>query len=192
MIEGLLFISGDEGIELKQICEVLEVNQTIVLECLELLKKEYQANLRGFQIVEMAENYYLTTKPEHAPFYQKYVQSPGNSTLSQAALETLAIIAYRQPITRMEIEEIRGVKSEKPLQTLVRKQLVEEVGRAEGVGRARLYGTTKHFLEAFGLISLDELPPFPKGILNSSSENEMLQLYERLDAREQEEKMSDN
>lgn len=162
IVEGLLFAAGDEGLSLKQIAAVLDVPEEVALDVVSALKEEYQAPSRGIQLVELAGVFQLTTKKEHAPYLKKLVESPGSSSLSQAALETLAIIAYRQPITRAEIEEIRGVKSDKPLQTLVAKALVKEVGRAEGTGRPILYGTTKEFLDYFGLKTLDELPPLPE------------------------------
>jgi segregation and condensation protein B len=112
----------------------------------------------------MANTYQLATKKENAIYLKKLVDSPNTSTLSQAALETLAIIAYKQPITRTEIEEIRGVKTERPLQTLMAKALIKEVGRAEGTGRAYLYGTTKEFLDYFGLKNIEELPQLPEKV----------------------------
>ena len=105
--------------------------------------------------------YQFVTKKEYSPYLKKLVESPNNTTLSQAALETLAIIAYKQPITRMEIEEIRGVKTERPLHTLAGKAFIKEVGRVEGAGRAYLYGTTKEFLDYFGLKNIKDLPPLP-------------------------------
>ena len=111
-------------------------------------------------IVQLAGTYQLATKKENAAYLKRLVDSPNTSTLSQAALETLAIIAYKQPITRAEIEEIRGVKTERPLHTLMSKALIKEVGRAEGTGRAYLYGTTKEFLDYFGLKNIEELPSF--------------------------------
>src|SRR5690625_5415644 len=106
--------------------------------------------------------YHLTTKPEHSPYYKKFLATPQASRLSQAALETLAIIAYEQPITRIEIEEIRGIKSDHSVQTLLARYLIEEVGRRDTVGRPILFGTSKEFLIYFGLTSLDELPPLPE------------------------------
>lgn len=176
IIEGLLFISGDEGLELKQIAEVLDLMQNEVLALLEEMKREYQAQNRGLQIIEVAGTYQLATKPEHAPYFEKLASSPTQSTLSQAALETLAIIAYQQPITRSEVEEIRGVKSEKALNTLLSKSLIKEVGRKEGAGRPILYGTTKEFLDYFGLNSLDDLPPLPEQL---GEEREIEALFSR-------------
>ncbi len=158
-----MFAAGDEGLSLKQLAEVLEVNELKANEIIGDLKKEYDRDTnRGIMIVQLAGTYQLATKKENAAYLKKLVDSPHTSTLSQAALETLAIIAYKQPITRAEIEEIRGVKTERPLHTLMAKALVKEVGRAEGTGRAYLYGTTKEFLDYFGLKSIEELPKLPE------------------------------
>ncbi|WP_144547557.1 SMC-Scp complex subunit ScpB [Bacillus sp. X1(2014)] len=163
ILESLLFAAGDEGLSLKQLAEVLEVNELKANEIIGDLKKEYDRDTnRGIMIVQLAGTYQLATKKENAAYLKKLVDSPHTSTLSQAALETLAIIAYKQPITRAEIEEIRGVKTERPLHTLMAKALVKEVGRAEGTGRAYLYGTTKEFLDYFGLKSIEELPKLPE------------------------------
>ncbi|MGG3470841.1 SMC-Scp complex subunit ScpB [Neobacillus pocheonensis] len=165
ILESLLFAAGDEGLSLKQLAEVLEVDATKANEIIEELKREYEENeKRGLIIVQLAGTYQLATKKENAPFLKMLVDSPNTSTLSQAALETLAIIAYKQPITRAEIEEIRGVKTERPLYTLMSKVLIKEVGRAEGTGRAYLYGTTKEFLDYFGLKNLEELPQLPEKV----------------------------
>ncbi|QQE72825.1 SMC-Scp complex subunit ScpB [Brevibacillus composti] len=161
VIEGLLFISGDEGIDAKQISEILEIPEDEVVDLIEDMKADFRRAGRGVQIVEVAKAYQLTTLPEHVPYFERLATSPSQSTLSQAALETLAIIAYRQPITRSEIEEIRGVKCEKALNTLLSKLLIREAGRAEGVGRPILYATTKEFLEHFGLRELSDLPEPP-------------------------------
>lgn len=183
VIEGLLFVSGDEGIDAKQIADVLEIQPEVVTELLKDLESDFKTQGRGIQIVEIAGAYQLTTLPEHAPFFEKLAYSPTRSSLSQAALETLAIVAYKQPITRVEIEEIRGVKSERALQTLVAKELIEEVGRAEAVGRPILYGTTKAFLDYFGLAGLHELPEASFD-MEEGLEEETRMLFEKLDAQQ--------
>ncbi|WP_027407649.1 SMC-Scp complex subunit ScpB [Anoxybacteroides tepidamans] len=162
IVEGLLFAAGDEGLSLKQIASVLEIEEEQALSIIAELKADFSGQDRGIQLIELAGVYQLATKKEHAPYLKKLVESPSSSSLSQAALETLAIVAYRQPITRAEIEEIRGVKSDKPLQTLIARALIKEVGRAEGTGRPILYGTTKEFLDYFGLKTIEELPPLPE------------------------------
>lgn len=162
--ESLLFAAGDEGLSLKQIAHVLEVEELQAREIMDSLIEDYSNSSRGIMVVELAGTFQLVTKKEFSAYLKKLVESPSSASLSQAALETLAIIAYRQPITRTEIEEIRGVKTERPLQTLSAKVLIKEVGRAEGTGRAYLYGTTKEFLDYFGLKSIEELPPLPDKI----------------------------
>ncbi|MCA1030582.1 SMC-Scp complex subunit ScpB [Bacillus timonensis] len=164
IVEGLLFAAGDEGLSLKQVSNAVEVGEDVALDIIHELVEEYKSKSRGIHLVEVAGVFQLTTKKEHAPYLKKLVESPTSNSLSQAALETLAIVAYRQPITRAEIEEIRGVKTERPVQTLSAKALIKEVGRAEGPGRAILYGTTKEFLEYFGLKTIKELPPLPEKV----------------------------
>ena len=180
IIESLLFAAGDEGLTIKQISEVLEMDPIAAEEILSKLVSEYNKNQkRGIMIVQLAETYQLATKKEYSPFLKKLVESPNNTTLSQAALETLAIIAYKQPITRIEIEEIRGVKAERPLQTLTAKALIKEVGRVEGPGRAYLYGTTKEFLDYFGLKNIKDLPPLPEKVEEDSIQEEADLFFER-------------
>lgn len=177
VIEGLLFVSGDEGIEAKQLAQIVEVDVDMLIDVLEDMKYDFKRQKRGIQIVEIAGCYQLTTLPEHAAYFEKLAYSPTHASLSQAALETLAIVAYKQPITRAEVEEVRGVKSERAIHTLVNKSLIKEVGRKEGTGRAILYGTTKQFLDYFGLNSLEDLPPIPEDVDASQVEQEAELLF---------------
>jgi segregation and condensation protein B len=179
IVESLLFAAGDEGLSLKQISNVLEVDEYTSEKIIEELKASYNSQNRGITLIELAGTYQLATKKENAPYLKKLVESPMGSSLSQAALETLAIIAYKQPITRIEIEEIRGVKTERPLQTLLGKALIKEVGRSEGTGRAYLYGTTKEFLDCFGLKGLDELPPLPENMEDEYVQEEADLFFEK-------------
>jgi segregation and condensation protein B len=163
ILESLLFAAGDEGLSLKQLAEVLEIDELKTSGIIEELRRGYDQDCnRGIMIVQLAGTFQLATKKDNAIYLKKLVDSPHTSTLSQAALETLAIIAYKQPITRAEIEEIRGVKTERPLHTLMSKALIKDVGRAEGTGRAYLYGTTPEFLDYFGLKNIEELPTLPE------------------------------
>lgn len=164
IIEGLLFASGDEGLTIKQMSEIIQVEPKRIEHILEELSFDYEHEQRGVMILRSNEVYHLTTKPEHNEYYKRYIQNPRSSRMSQASLETLAIIAYQQPITKAEIEEIRGVNSDYAIQTLIARSLIEKVGRKDTVGRPNLYGTTKEFLTYFGLTSLDDLPPLPKDI----------------------------
>lgn len=161
ILEALLYVSGEDGVTLEQMMKVLDASEGAVIAALKEIKAELERDDRGLDLVEVGGAYQLITKPEVAEYIEKLVQTPKPSTLSQAALETLAVIAYKQPVSRAEIEEVRGVKSEKALQTLMSKGLIKEVGRAEGTGRAILYGLTDAFFSHFGLKSLDELPPMP-------------------------------
>ncbi|WP_052339633.1 SMC-Scp complex subunit ScpB [Gorillibacterium massiliense] len=158
VIEGLLFASGDEGIDIRQLADVMELDTKDAAALVEELRNDLKKQERGIQIVELAGTYQMTTVSEHAPYFERLAQAPTRSSLSQAALETLSIVAYRQPITRIEIEEIRGVACDRALHTLAAKELIVEVGRAEAVGRPILYGTTRKFMDYFGLSDLSELP----------------------------------
>lgn len=178
--ESLLFAAGDEGLSLKQIANVLEVEEPKAEEVLSELQSDYENDEhRGITIIQAAGVFQLATKKEHAVYLKKLVESPGAGHLTQAALETLAIVAYKQPITRAEIEEIRGVKTERPLHTLSSRALVKEVGRAEGTGRAILYGTTKEFLDYFGLKNIKELPPLPENVDDSEIQEDADLFFEK-------------
>ncbi|MFD2168841.1 SMC-Scp complex subunit ScpB [Tumebacillus lipolyticus] len=161
VIEGLLFVAGSDGIEARQVADILQIELEDAKDYLYDLQTDFERDLRGIRIVEVAGSFQLTTRAEHAPFFERLAYQPQHATLSQAALETLAIVAYKQPITRSGIEEVRGVKSERAINTLLSKQLIKEAGRAEGPGRPILFGTTREFLEYFGLRDLKELPPPP-------------------------------
>lgn len=169
-MEALLFVVGDEGLTAKQLAEILDLEIADVEAVISELETNYKNDERGITIKKLAGTYQLATKPEVADTIQKLVQNPNSNVLSNASLEVLAIIAYKQPITRTEIEDLRGVKSERPIQTLLSRGLIQEVGRAEGTGRAILYGTTKEFLNYFGLTELDELPPLPEAVFEDENE----------------------
>ncbi|MDG5470686.1 SMC-Scp complex subunit ScpB [Jeotgalibacillus sp. ET6] len=173
VIESLLFAAGDEGLSISQLSAVLDISMQEAEIEINTLKESYsEQHNRGIHLVELAGTYQLATKREMTPYIKKLVESPATSTLSQAALETLAIVAYRQPITRMSIEEIRGVKTDRPLQTLVSKGLIKDAGRAEGAGRAILYGTTHEFLDYFGLNDLSQLPPLTEDLDGADGDEE--------------------
>lgn len=184
VIEGLLFVAGEEGISAKTMAEVLDMDAEVVQDVVQDLKQEFVATGRGLRIAETAGGYRLTTVPEHAPYLEKLATSPSRSVLSQAALETLSIIAYRQPITRIEIEEIRGVKADRALHTLIAKDLIEEVGRADAIGRPILYGTTRSFLDYFGLSSLKQLPDPTTFEDENELEERTKMLFDRIEGRQ--------
>lgn len=158
VLEGILFVVGDEGLSLNQICDILEIDMDKAKELLMELKKSYDADNRGIRISYLGNAFKLTTKKEHKDYYKKLIENPENNTLSQAALETLAIIAYNQPITRVEIDEMRGVNNVHMLRKLLAKGLIKEAGKSTLPGRPNLYATTSEFLDYFGLSSLSDLP----------------------------------
>lgn len=159
ILESLLFAAGDEGLSTKQLTETMEITYIEALNLLESLGEQYEKDAsRGLILLELAGSFQLATKKENASYLRKLVNTPQTTSLSQASLETLAIIAYNQPITRIDVDEIRGVKTDGPIRTLVAKALITDKGRAEGAGRAKLYVTTSEFLDAFGLSSIEELP----------------------------------
>lgn len=175
---------GDEGITTKQMVEVTGQDAQVISDALSELGKSMVRSKRGIRIAEVAGAYRLTTNPDHAVYFERLAHSPSRASLSQAALETLSIVAYRQPITRVEIEEIRGVKTDRALHTLVGKDLIEEVGRAEAIGRPILYGTTRAFLDYFGLSNLNALPE-PAAVDTADMLDEQTQaLFEKLDGRQ--------
>ncbi len=158
IVEAVLFAS-DAPITAGEIARADEhLDEDQVEMALRQLQAEYDDAERSFQIVEVAEGYQIMTRAEFAPYLERFDNVPRPSRLSGPALETLAIIAYRQPLGRVEIEYIRGVGAQGVLRTLLDREMIEAVGRAEGLGRPVLYGTTRKFLEHFGLKSLEDLP----------------------------------
>ena len=156
IMEALLFVSG-QPLTAETIAEILELEEQDVVALLREIKADCERERRGFCLVEVAGGYSFATRPEYAAYVEKVVK-PRLTSLSQAALETLAIIAYRQPITRSEIEEIRGVKCESALHTILERGLIEEAGRKDAPGKPILYRTTPEFLKYMGLKSLEDLP----------------------------------
>lgn len=157
VIESLLFTAG-EPLKLKEIASIIdcgiETTKNYILE----LQEAYKALDRGIKLVTMNDEYQLVTKAENSSYLQKLLKTNTRQSLSQAALETLAIIAYKQPITRVAIDEIRGVKSDRAILTLLERQLIKESGRMEVAGRPILYSTTEKFLLYFGLENLEQMP----------------------------------
>lgn len=173
VLEGILFVVGDEGITLNQICDILGVELEEAKNLLIELKKSYEEENRGVRISYLGDAFKLTTKKEHKEYYQKLVENPESNTLSQAALETLAIIAYNQPITRVEIDEMRGVSTVQLIRKLVAKGLIKESGKSTMPGRPNLYVTTSEFLDYFGLSSLSDLPTIIKEEVEPDTESEL-------------------
>lgn len=158
VLESIIFVSGDEGLSLKQIVEVLDKDEESVLVLINILKEEYKQERHGVSLELLGGNYKFVTKKECKEYLERLVEVEESSILSQSALETLAIIAYNEPVTRIQIDEIRGVNSSYILRRLLLKDLVKEIGRSELPGRPNLYVTTPKFLDYFGLSSINELP----------------------------------
>lgn len=172
MVEAMLFVAPGP-VTSAQLAEALEVPAERVEEALQALQESYQ-NGRGLSLQWHSGKVQLTTAPHTAEVVERFLGLEATARLSRAALETLAIIAYRQPITRPAIDAIRGVNSDGVLKSLLNKGLVEEVGRAEAPGRPILYGTTSEFLQHFGLSSLKDLPPYDQQDESSKQENLIL------------------
>ncbi len=160
ILEGLLFVIGDEGLTLEQIKDLLSISEEECTQVVKMLREKYQDEKSGIQLVFLGNSFKLATKKEHKDYYQKLVENPATNTLTQAALETLAIIAYNEPVTIQEIENIRGVSSREIVRRLCAKGFVKEAGKKEGLLRANTYATTSDFLDYFGLSSKDDLPKF--------------------------------
>jgi segregation and condensation protein B len=158
VLEALLFVT-DEPLAAAKVARLLERPEAEVSSALEALRDEYAADERGFQLREVAGGWRLYTHPAYHPYIEQMVLSWDTRRLSQAALEALSVVAYHQPVTRQGINAVRGVNSEAVIASLQEKGLVREVGRDRAQGNAVLYGTTRTFLEKFGLADLSELPP---------------------------------
>ena len=161
IVEGLIFLSGDEGLDLPSLREVTHLDQESLLKVIDELMQEYLEEEHGIELVCYGERYKFISKAEIHEYAETLFSSTKMSTLSQAALETLAIIAYKQPITRVEIEEIRGVSCDMMIRKLLARSLIRECGRTDAPGRPFLYEVTQQFMDAFKLKTLDELPELP-------------------------------
>jgi segregation and condensation protein B len=160
LLEALLFASGDP-VTVAQLVEVVEGTDTATVKgLLSELQAEYDSEARGFQLVEVSRGYQLTTRPAYSDWVKRLFRREISSRLSTASLETLAIVAYYQPVTRSDVEEIRGVNSDSALNSLVERKLIAIAGRKDVPGRPLLYATTDDFLHHFGLKDLSELPSF--------------------------------
>lgn len=158
IIEGMLYLAGDDGVDIKQVAGVLEISRKDATLLMDQFTQMYEnKEMKGIVLVNFGGRYKLATNSEYFIYYQKMVEQ-SSASLSNAALETLAIIAYNQPITRASIEDIRGVGCDAMIRKLVAKALIKEVGREDSPGMPILYGVTDEFMDTFGLTSLDELP----------------------------------
>ena len=176
ILEGILFVVGDEGIDIKSLSEIMDEKEEDIKDYLKELKKRYESPEYGLRISYLGNAFKLTTKKEHKDYYEKLAYNPSTNKLSNAALEILAIIAYRQPITNPEISDIRGVQSGQLVRKLVAKGLIKEAGKSDMPGRPNLYKTTSEFLDYFGLATIDDLPEI-KQDENNENEGSEVELF---------------
>ena len=160
-IEAILFVAG-EPVRVEELAKALNVTVRQVENELAKLRDEYDFNQRGFTLKRFGHQVQLATRALYATDVVHLLQPVQKQSLTQAAMETLAVIAYKQPVTRAEVEQVRGVKCDYSVQSLMKKELIMEVGRKDTLGRPILYGTTENFLSHFGLSTLDDLPPMPE------------------------------
>ena len=182
IIEAILYVSG-EPVSLPELVRALDADELQVKLAIDALERQYDEQQRGLRLKRFGEHIQLATRAIYAPYIERLLQPVQKQSLSQAALETLAIVAYRQPVTRLDLEAVRGVKCDYSLQSLANKNLVQELGRKDTIGRPILYGTTDEFLSHFGLRTLEDLP-VPAQVIIDEEEDLSSQEYEEQSAEE--------
>ena len=173
VIEGLLYVQGDVGLTIEQVSEVLEIDKETAKNLILSLKQDYIDQDRGLRINFLGNSFKLTTKEEHKDYFKKLLEDNKNSFLSNAALETLAIIAYNEPITRGDVDEMRGVDSVYIIRRLLARGLIKECGKSDKPGHPTLYKTTDEFLDYFGLSTKDDLPKIDMLLENDGEEKDL-------------------
>lgn len=184
-IEGILFAAG-EPVKTAKLAAVLETETEAVEEAIKLLKYDYDTNERGFMIIDIDEGYQICSRPEYYNYIQIILGEQRRQALSNAAMETLAIIAYKQPITKGQIEYIRGVNSDSAVNRLAERDLIEDAGRLDAPGRPILYKTTQNFLRCFGLSTPKDLPELDLSKISPEYEQLSLQMEENTEIEGQE------
>ncbi len=174
VLEGLLYVAGDEGLKKEELCRILEIDNDKLNELINQLDEYYQYENSGLQLELYGDRIKIITKKELSEYLKKLFTEETNENLSPSALETLAIIAYNEPVTRAMVDEIRGVSSAHIIRKLVFKNLIKDIGRSELPGKPILYGVTDEFLDHFGISSLEELPK----IKEETKEDVSLDLYD--------------
>ena len=172
ILEGLLYVQGDTGLTLKEVMSILGISEEEAKELVYRLKMSYEQENRGLRLSYLGNTFKLTTKQEHKDYYEKLLESPSSHVLSQAALEVLAIVAYNEPITRGQVDEMRGVDSTFMIRKLLAKGLLKEAGKSDMPGHPTLYKTTDDFLDYFGLSTKDDLPDISQIELELDDEKE--------------------
>lgn len=185
-IEALLFVAGEDGLSLRQLATLLDIPVTALLQQLEKLAQKYERDDNSaLSLLESSKTYKLVTKKDYADLLRQYSKTPINQSLSRSSLEVLSIIAYKQPITRIEVDNIRGVNSSSAISKLQAFDLIQEAGKKEVLGRPNLYVTSDYFLDYMGINSLEELP-------DASSIELKDEEFTLFDNKENEEQISEN
>ena len=164
VLEGILFVQGDDGVTVKELIDILEIDKDELKKLILELKNDYEKDDRGIRLSILGDAFKLTTKKEHREYYEKLLTNEESNTLSNSAIETLAIIAYNEPITRVEVDEIRGISSGQMIRKLVAKGFLKEVGKSDLPGRPILYKTTSEFLDYFNMSSIKQLPKIEENL----------------------------
>lgn len=170
-IEAILFVAG-EAVGIRDLAKALRIEEKELKEALKTIGSEYDYEQRGFMLKRFGDKVQLATRPLYSEDVLRLLQPVQQQSLSQAAMETLAVVAYKQPVTRAEVEQIRGVKCDYSLQSLMIKGLIQEAGRKDTIGRPILYATTDMFLSHFGIQGLEDLPPLPETESENSEETD--------------------
>ena len=173
VLEGLLYVQGDLGLTIEQVTDILEIDNEEAKRLIYELKQSYEEENRGLRINYLGNTFKLTTKEEHKEYYQKLITDSKTQVLSNSALEVLAIIAYNEPISRIEVEKLRGIDSAYLVKRLLAKGLIKECGKSDLPGKPTLYKTTDEFLDCFGLSSKDELPKLDMPLEEEDSEKDL-------------------
>lgn len=181
VVEGILFVVGSDGVTVNDIKNIINVSDKTILSILDDLSDDYKSEDRGIQIEKFGDRYKLVTKKEHLEYYKKMVNSEKNSELTDSSLETLAIIAYNEPITRIKVEEIRGVSCRHSIRKLLVQGLIKECGKSDLPGRPMLYGVTDDFLDYLGIKSLEELPTLTYEELDEEEQDIFESKYKEID-----------
>lgn len=181
VLEGVLFIVGEEGISIDKIEEILEIDNEKLKQLIKELTLDCNNSSRGLTLKILGNKLKFTTKDEHKNYYEKLVDID-DTELSQAALETLAIVAYNEPVTRSMVDEIRGISSSHMIRKLLSRDLIEEKGRSETAGRPILYGITNRFLDYFGLSSINELPKIEEVEISEEEKDLFESKYKEIDS----------
>ena len=184
ILEGLLFVVGDDRLSLNDVMTILNINENEAKQLVFKLKTSDENENRGLRLSYLGNTFKLTTKQEHKDYYLKLLENPQTRTLSQAALEVLAIIAYNEPVTRNDIDEIRGIDSVYVVKKLLAKGLIKESGRSDAPGHPILYKTTDDFLDYFGLSTKDDLPKIEDITIDSDDEKDLFKSNYREIVRE--------